>query len=54
LERLYLENTHHKKGLVEWLKVEALKLSPGTKKKNYHSQSPLNADFSFLTESYIN
>jgi hypothetical protein len=28
LTRPYLENTHHKKGLVEWLKVKALSSSP--------------------------
>jgi hypothetical protein len=33
LERPYLGNTHHKKGLVEWLKVKALSSSPSTAKK---------------------
>jgi hypothetical protein len=28
-----LENTHHKKGLVEWLKVKALRSSSRTTKK---------------------
>jgi hypothetical protein len=31
--RPYLENTHHKNGLVEWLKVKALSSSPSTAKK---------------------
>jgi hypothetical protein len=30
---LYLENTSHKKGLVEWLKVKALSSNPNSKKK---------------------
>jgi hypothetical protein len=32
--RPYLENTHHKKGLVEWLKVLALSSNPRTSKRN--------------------
>jgi hypothetical protein len=28
--RTYLENTHHKKGLAEWLKVKALSSNPST------------------------
>jgi hypothetical protein len=28
--RLYLEKTHHKKGLVEWLKMKALSSNPST------------------------
>jgi hypothetical protein len=31
--RLYLEKPHHKKVLVEWLKVKALSSSPSTAKK---------------------
>jgi hypothetical protein len=31
--RLYLEKTHHKKGLVEWLKGWALSSSPSTAKE---------------------
>jgi hypothetical protein len=31
--RLYLEKTHHIKGLVEWLKVKALSSSPSTRGK---------------------
>jgi hypothetical protein len=31
--RPYLENTHHKKGLAEKLKVKALSSSPSTEKK---------------------
>jgi hypothetical protein len=31
--RPYLEKTHYKKGLVEWLKVKALSSSPRTTKK---------------------
>jgi uncharacterized protein YxeA len=31
----YLKKTHHKKGLVEWLKVKALSSSPNSAKKNY-------------------
>jgi hypothetical protein len=31
--RPYLEKTHHKKGLAEWLKVKALSSSSKTKKK---------------------
>jgi hypothetical protein len=30
--RTYLKKTHHKKGLVEWLKVQALNSSPSTEK----------------------
>jgi hypothetical protein len=29
----YLEKTHHKKSLVEWLKVQALSSNPSTAKK---------------------
>jgi hypothetical protein len=29
----YLENTHHKKGLMEWLKVKGLSSNPSTEKK---------------------
>jgi hypothetical protein len=31
--RSYLKKTHHKKGLVEWLKVQALSSNPSTTKK---------------------
>jgi hypothetical protein len=31
--RPYLKNTHHKKGLVEWLKVKTPSSSPSTTKK---------------------
>jgi hypothetical protein len=31
--RSYLEKTHHKKGLVEWLKVKVLGSNPSTAKK---------------------
>jgi hypothetical protein len=31
--RLYLKKTHHRKGLVEWLKVKAQSSNPGTTKK---------------------
>jgi hypothetical protein len=31
--RPYLEKIHHKKGLMEWLKVKALSPSPSTEKK---------------------
>jgi hypothetical protein len=31
--RPYLEKTHHKKGLVEWLKVEALSSNSSTARK---------------------
>jgi hypothetical protein len=31
--RSYLKKTHHKKGLVEWLKVKALSSNPITEKK---------------------
>jgi hypothetical protein len=31
--RPYLKKTHHKNGLVEWLKVEALSSNPTTAKK---------------------
>jgi hypothetical protein len=34
LARLYLENTHHKKGLVEWLRVWVLSSNPSTTKKS--------------------
>jgi hypothetical protein len=33
--RPYLEKTHHKKGLVEWLKVKALSSSPSTENKKH-------------------
>jgi hypothetical protein len=36
--RPYLENTHHKKGLVEWLKVLALSSNPSMQKKKKKSQ----------------
>jgi ribosomal protein S21 len=32
-ERLYLKKTHHKKGLVEWLKEYSLSSNPSTAKK---------------------
>jgi hypothetical protein len=32
--RPYLKKTHHKKGLVEWLKVQALSSNPHTVKQN--------------------
>jgi hypothetical protein len=32
-ERPYLKKTHHKKGLVEWLKVKALSSNTSTAKK---------------------
>jgi hypothetical protein len=32
--RLYLKKTHHKKGLVEWLKVKVLSLKTSTAKQN--------------------
>jgi hypothetical protein len=40
-----LKNTHHEKGLVEWLKVQALSSNPSTtkkkkKKKNWFPESP--------------
>jgi hypothetical protein len=31
--RPYLKKTHHRKGLVEWLKVKALSSNPSTAKK---------------------
>jgi hypothetical protein len=31
--RPYLENTHHKRGLVEWLKVWALSSNPAPQKR---------------------
>jgi hypothetical protein len=39
--RPYLEDTHHKNGLVEWLKVKALSSNPSTAKRkswkyNFH------------------
>jgi hypothetical protein len=33
VHRAYVEKAHHKKGLVEWLKVKALSSSPSTKTK---------------------
>jgi hypothetical protein len=30
------QKTHHKKGLMEWIKVYALSLNPSTTKKNYY------------------
>jgi hypothetical protein len=36
--RPYLENTHHKNGLVEWLKVKALSSSPSTANKQTNKQ----------------
>jgi hypothetical protein len=37
--RPYLEKNPHKKGLVKWLKVWALSLSPSSEKKKTESQS---------------
>jgi hypothetical protein len=36
-----LKKTHHKKGLVEWLKVLALSSSPSTVKKKNSSKMPI-------------
>jgi hypothetical protein len=33
--RPYLEKTYHKKGLVEWLQVQALSSNPSTAKKKW-------------------
>jgi hypothetical protein len=35
--RSYLEKHHHKKGLVQWLKVKALSSNPNTIKKKIES-----------------
>jgi hypothetical protein len=35
------KKNHHKKGLVEWLKVEALSLSPSTEEKKKKDENPL-------------
>jgi hypothetical protein len=37
--RSYLENIHHKKGLVEWLKVKALSSNPSTENKQTNKQT---------------
>jgi hypothetical protein len=37
----YLEKTDHKKGLVEWLKVQALSLNPSTGKKQKTKKSEI-------------
>jgi hypothetical protein len=39
--RPYLEKTHHKKRLVEWLKEKALSSNPGTAKKICVSMSQI-------------
>jgi hypothetical protein len=39
LVRTYLEKTLHKKGLVEWLKVETLSSKPSTNKRKKKSIS---------------
>jgi hypothetical protein len=39
--RPYLEKKHHKKGLVEWLKVKALSSNPSTANKNWGLNSGL-------------
>jgi hypothetical protein len=36
--RPYLKKTHYTKGLVEWLKVKVLSLSPNTEKKKIKKQ----------------
>jgi hypothetical protein len=48
----YLEKTHHKKGLVEWLMVQALSSSPSTakKKKRMHI---IEVVCCFLKERYF-
>jgi hypothetical protein len=39
--RPYLKKTHHKKGLVEWLKVKALNSNPSTAKKKERKKRKL-------------
>jgi hypothetical protein len=39
--RPYLKNTHHKKGLAEWLKVKTLSSNPSTKKKKRKKRNEL-------------
>jgi hypothetical protein len=36
--RPYLEKSHHKKGLAEWVKVKALSSNPSTSKKKKKEQ----------------
>jgi hypothetical protein len=38
----YLENTHHKKGLMEWLKVKGLSSNPSTEEKKKKKKSHLS------------
>jgi hypothetical protein len=43
--RPYLEKTHHKKGLVEWLKAKALSSSLSTTKKKKEEEESRNVNF---------
>jgi hypothetical protein len=45
--RLYLEKTHHKKGLVEWLKVKDLSSIPTTVKKKKRKER-------YIVGKYVN
>jgi hypothetical protein len=38
--RPYLEKSHHKKGLAEWVKVKALSSNPSTSKKKKKNKKP--------------
>jgi hypothetical protein len=49
--RPYLEKTHHKKGLVEWLKCEALSSNPSIAKKEKKKWSLPFILFFFFMES---
>jgi hypothetical protein len=40
--RPHLEKTHHKKGIVEWLKVKALSSTPSTTKTNNNNNNNNN------------
>jgi hypothetical protein len=41
--RPYLEKSHHKKGLAEWLKIQALSSCPSTTKKKKKAIYMFNA-----------
>jgi hypothetical protein len=52
--RPYLEKTHHKKGMEEWFKGNALSSNPSTEKKNQKqgNVTPSKVNNFTVTESY--
>jgi hypothetical protein len=52
--RLYPEKTHHKKGMVEWLKCEALSSNPSAaKKKKKESYQCMSFKAIFLNNTLL-